>query len=291
MGKHVSGCGEKNKMINGKTLISFDGTKIYYRYRNGRSTPLVFIHGIGGNSSAWVPILNHFESQGYSTLYVDVRGHGKSDKPRDKRYYKLENCCLDLREIFKKEGIHKAVLVGHSSGGAIALKFEQLCPAYVKSIILITSFYTTPLKHFAIPLKPLTIPVKFVASIVALIARVLPRYKLKYTAYYKYRDSSEFYLLWKDILGTPIETFIYSFLMLLDYDLSNHMKKIKMPVLIIAGKRDWITKLSGSKRMHRMLPDSQLVILDKTEHDLLFKTPEQIWSVIESFIVKKSLVK
>lgn len=272
-------------MINGKSICSIDGTHISYRYRKGKtSVVLVFLHGIGGNSSAWVPVLDYFEKKGFSTLYMDVRGHGKSDKPRNKRYYRLETCCLDLREILKKEGIQKVILIGHSSGGALAQKFELLYPEYVRTLVLITSFFTNPLKYYMVPLKPFTIPIKFFVSLLSLAARVLPRYKLKYTTYYKYRDSSEFYLFWKDIQGTPIEVLCYHVLVLLDFDNLEHLKRMELPVLIITGRKDWITRLEGSKKMHRLIKNSSLKILEDTEHDLLFKQPDKICEAIHSFI-------
>lgn len=277
-------------MINGKSICSIDGVKIAYRYRKAKTqTVFVFLHGIGGNSSAWVPILEHYERMGVSTLYMDVRGHGKSGKPRNKRYYRLETCCLDLREILKKEGIKKAVLIGHSSGGALAQNFELLYPEYVSAMVLITSFYTNPLKYYALPLQPFTIPIKFVLSLIGLLARILPRYKLKYTAYYNYRDSSEFYLFWKDILGTPIEVMVYHLLVLLDFDNFEHIKRLDKPVLIVAGKKDWITKLEGSRKMHKLIKNSSLKIIDDTEHDLLFKQPSRICKAIDNFIKQRRL--
>ena len=108
-------------------LKSFDGTKIYYNYSRGSKEPtLVFLHGIGGNWTVWKKEIEFFQKEGFSTIALDLRGHGMSEAPEPEERYKISYFSKDVHAILKKENITYFVLIGHSLGGAVALTYCQL---------------------------------------------------------------------------------------------------------------------------------------------------------------------
>jgi len=280
----------------GKELESFDGVRIHYRYFRGgtseRDAPvLIFIHGLGGNSSAWEPVIRFFEKKDYPTLYFDVRGHGKSGKPRRVNAYRFENNARDLYEIVKREGISKVIIMGHSSGGMIGLNFYKLYPERVAGLVLMSSNYTNPLRYFLFPVHYLTYPVKLFCYLLSGVGFLFGRKKVVYTNYYLYRHSSEIYLLWRDMLGTPLEIFLWCFVELLDFDARGWLAEIKVPVLLIAGSADWFTRPSASQYMHEKIGDSRLYMVNSTEHDILFKRVDETSRIILSFLEKYSITQ
>ena len=56
--------------------------KNYYTYINNKTTPIVFIHGVGLDRNMWTPQINFFRK--YSTLTYDLLGHGKTNFNKDK---------------------------------------------------------------------------------------------------------------------------------------------------------------------------------------------------------------
>ena len=56
--------------------------KNYYTYINNKTTPIVFIHGVGLDRNMWAPQINFFRK--YSTLTYDLLGHGKMPFNKDK---------------------------------------------------------------------------------------------------------------------------------------------------------------------------------------------------------------
>ncbi len=99
-------------------LDSFDGTNIFYDYRKGRiPLCLVFLHGVAGNWTVWKKEIDFFSKKGFTTLAIDLRGHGCSDAPTAFEKYKMTNFSKDVRKIIHKEKIKKFVLIGHSLGG------------------------------------------------------------------------------------------------------------------------------------------------------------------------------
>lgn len=73
-------------------------------------------------------------------LFLDLRGHGKSEKPYYSDFYifyKLENFVEDLKNVAREAGFKHFVLVGHSLGSMISIKYANMYPDDVNALILI----------------------------------------------------------------------------------------------------------------------------------------------------------
>jgi len=74
--------------------------RIYYEtneFKPDRLT-LVFVHGVSGSSSAWLPYEKIFENK-YNILTYDIRGHGKSKKYPNYSDYEIKNFAEDLHDL------------------------------------------------------------------------------------------------------------------------------------------------------------------------------------------------
>jgi len=67
-----------------KNLQSIDGVKIHYEVFEGKkpTKTLVFIHGFGGSLRAFDPIVENFKQDQYKIINIDLRAHGKSERPK-----------------------------------------------------------------------------------------------------------------------------------------------------------------------------------------------------------------
>lgn len=79
---------------------------------------LIFVHGWCCNHSYFAPQFDHFKSQ-YRTVAVDLRGYGASDKPE--QAYSAEGWADDIAWTTRELGIDRAIVIGHSMGGGVAL--------------------------------------------------------------------------------------------------------------------------------------------------------------------------
>jgi 3-oxoadipate enol-lactonase len=112
-----------------KLLVN--NTAIYYE-ATGQGEPLLFIHGLASNGRSWkkqVPVF----SQKYQVITLDIRGHGRSDKPIEP--YSIKLFAADALELLKKLGIGSAHVVGFSMGGMIAFQLAVDAPELVKSLV------------------------------------------------------------------------------------------------------------------------------------------------------------
>jgi pimeloyl-ACP methyl ester carboxylesterase len=96
---------------------------------------LVFIHGLGSYLKFWRYQLDTFAAQGYRVLAVDLPGYGKSDKPGTFPYT-MEAMGDVVRELVRKTGARRPVLVGHSMGGQTALSYAIRYPEELSALVL-----------------------------------------------------------------------------------------------------------------------------------------------------------
>lgn len=111
---------------------------LYYSFHhniNSENPPLVLIHGAGGMNLYWPLQIRRLP--GYDVYAIDLPGHGKSDTCDG------QQTIGDYGKYFVQwlESIHlrRAVFIGHSLGGAIALTLAIHHPEYVVGLVLIGS--------------------------------------------------------------------------------------------------------------------------------------------------------
>jgi len=96
-------------------------------------TPMVLLHGNGGNSSAFFYVVEHF-TKTRRVITVDSRGHGRT--PKGNAPFTLAQFAEDLREFLDKMELKKVILVGYSDGGNIAMIFALKYPQYLSGMVL-----------------------------------------------------------------------------------------------------------------------------------------------------------
>jgi pimeloyl-ACP methyl ester carboxylesterase len=99
-----------------------------------RGPAVVCIHGLTANHTCWASVADVL-SPAYRLIAYDLRGRGESDKPDTG--YSLAQHCEDLRGLLDHLGLRKAILVGHSLGAHIAVRFAAVHPERVAKLVLV----------------------------------------------------------------------------------------------------------------------------------------------------------
>lgn len=110
------------------TTIAFTDT--------GKGTAIVLLHGFLENQSMWsalVPVL----SQKYRVITIDLLGHGQTE-PMGYLQTMEDNADM-VHEVLSSLRLRKAVFVGHSMGGYVALAYAELYSESVKGLVLLNS--------------------------------------------------------------------------------------------------------------------------------------------------------
>lgn len=116
----------------------FDSDGVTLRYvKSGKGAPVVLLHGFTGTvernwmrNGVFYKLAKDFEVVG-----LDVRGHGKSDKPHEPAAYG-DPMALDVVRLLDHLGHEKAYVVGYSMGGFIVLKLVTLAPDRIAGAVL-----------------------------------------------------------------------------------------------------------------------------------------------------------
>ncbi|MEE9493146.1 MAG: alpha/beta hydrolase [Gammaproteobacteria bacterium] len=115
------------------------GVCLHYTLQ-GQGQPLLLLHGLAVNADmnwrycGWLRRL----ARRYRVITLDLRGHGRSSKPRQIEQYGLE-LAQDVPALLDHLGIEKTHLAGYSLGGFIALKTCILYPQRIDRAVLLAS--------------------------------------------------------------------------------------------------------------------------------------------------------
>ncbi|OGS71182.1 MAG: alpha/beta hydrolase [Flavobacteria bacterium RIFCSPLOWO2_12_FULL_31_7] len=113
----------------------FKNTKISYTDA-GKGTAVVLLHGFLENSTMWkylAPVL----AQKNRVVCIDLLGHGQTDCLG--YVHTMEDMADAVHQVLAELKIRKAVFVGHSMGGYVALAFAELYPEMMKGLVLLNS--------------------------------------------------------------------------------------------------------------------------------------------------------
>jgi pimeloyl-ACP methyl ester carboxylesterase len=106
----------------------------------GEGQPLLILHGLLGISDNWVSFGKRISDEGFRVIIPDQRNHGRSPHHRIFNYYALVD---DLVEFMEAKDIRNPVVMGHSMGGKVAMRYTLENPGLVKKIVVVDTSLRT----------------------------------------------------------------------------------------------------------------------------------------------------
>jgi len=116
-------------------FFDHDGCSLHYE-EYGHGAPVFLVHGLGSSCQDWeyqTPAL----SAHYRVIAVDVRGHGRSDKPRER--YSIPAFSADIEALLEHLNLGPVHYVGLSMGGMIGFQLAVDRPELLKSLTIVNS--------------------------------------------------------------------------------------------------------------------------------------------------------
>ena len=102
--------------------------------RGGDGPPILLLHGFTGSTRSWESLTAALDR--YSTIAVDLPGHGRSSAPPEPARYALRRFADDLAATLDALQVDRAAVLGYSLGGRAALLFALAHPARVAALVL-----------------------------------------------------------------------------------------------------------------------------------------------------------
>ncbi len=105
----------------------------------GRGPLVVLLHGFPEFWYSWrhqIPVL---AGAGFRVVAPDMRGYNLSDKPRGVRSYRTELLTRDVARLIEACGEHRAIVIGHDWGGAVAWLFAMRYPTMLERLVIMNA--------------------------------------------------------------------------------------------------------------------------------------------------------
>ena len=235
--------------------ITVAGMRVHY-YVLGPSggQAVVLVHGLGGRSQDWRSLAPYLAKAGYRVFLPDLPGYGQSDRPIDFSYSvpaEAETAVGFMDALALKQ----VDLGGWSMGGWIVQRIAYAHPERVRRLLLFDSAGINEM-----PTWDTRLFTPSNAAEVDQLESLLMPHPPRIPGFVA-----------KDILrssrrnGWIIHRAVAS--MLYGHDTTDDvLPQLKMPVLIVWGSEDRITPLSQGEKMHRLVPQSQLDVIEGCGH-------------------------
>jgi pimeloyl-ACP methyl ester carboxylesterase len=262
-------------------MIRLEDVGIHY-VDEGQGPPLVLIHGLGGriyNFRYNIPVL----SQHLRVVALDLKGFGYSERPAAGDYSLTAQARL-VGELMERLGISRAAVLGHSMGGAIALRLATTCPDKVDKLILVGSAPPNGMvPRFAA--SPSLRPLLRLGTALVLHQPRLREEVLRqgfYDPAFLSPEMLEEFRLSARIRGST--NAIASLLSDAALDEPLDLARVSQPVLLLWGEGDRWTNLRLARRLADELPDARLRVIDRARHMVLEERAEEANEAILSFL-------
>ena len=239
--------------------VEVDGLKISF-LKHGDSDVL-YIHGSGCDATLWEKQLE--EIGGYA---IDLPNHGESCEAE---ILSVDDYAYFAAKAAKKL-MDKAVVVGHSLGGAVAQKMYLNHPKVVKALVLVgTGARLRVLPDFLQGLKDRP------AETAAMVSKY---------AFSDERLAERF----SEVFAERAKVLLLDLSLCDKFDLLEAYRsgkiKVEVPTLLIVGERDMLTPVKYSEFFKNHIPSAEMVVIPEAGHMVMLEKVEEFNKALKSFI-------
>lgn len=258
------------------TKKTINGITINYELE-GEGKTIVFVHGLSDSLAYWKVLSENLKND-YQTLIYDLRGHGESSD--DDRNTTIDLYQEDLYQLLKSLNIENAVFVGLSLGGNVILNLAVNHPEMVNGLVVMSSFpeHDEKLKNIFDDFDN-AIDEGFVEFFDTILPYTLPDDILE-----EHKELLENVKV-EAAKTANIEGIKKGINAGYGFNLSDKLNEINAPTLVIAGEEDNLTTLDIQRKISDNIQDSELIVLEKTKHNILIgRNIEKVLNIINDFM-------
>jgi pimeloyl-ACP methyl ester carboxylesterase len=256
-------------------ITTDDGVKLYY-HEAGTGIPIVFAHEFAGDSRSWEAQLRHF-SRRYRCVVYNARGYPPSDVPDGADRYSQARARDDIRAVLDGLAIDKAHIVGLSMGGFATLHFGFTYPDRARSLVIGGCGYGAEPDQRK----------KFVEETEATAARIEQAGMANVSGTYALGPSRVQFQNkdprgWQEFFDQLADHSSKGSVQTMRgvqsrrpslFDLTEEMKKITAPALVITGDEDWACLQPGIL-MKKNIATAALAVMPNCGHAINLEDPD-----------------
>ncbi|MCI8347285.1 MAG: alpha/beta hydrolase [Bacilli bacterium] len=238
-------------------IIKFKDIDVnYIQYGEGKD--IILLHGWGQNIQMMNPLGDPL-SKKYRVTILDFPGFGESGEPKEA--WSIYDYALLVEFIIQQLNIKKPIIMGHSFGGRVAIKYSADHP--IEKLILFGSPCIRRNQTFSVKVRILKSLKKLPGM------DILGEKMKKYIGSRDYKAASP---IMRQILVNTVNE-----------DLSNEARRIEEPTLLVWGDHDTEAPLADAQDLENIMIDAGLVVLPGTHYAYL-ENLGRILNIVGSFI-------
>jgi pimeloyl-ACP methyl ester carboxylesterase len=267
--------------------VTDDGVRLYFE-EAGSGTPVIFVHEFAGDHRSWEPQIRHFARR-YRCIVYNARGYPPSDVPESTSSYSQDRAADDIRSVLDHLKIDRAHVVGLSMGGFATLHFGFRHPDRALSLCVGGCGYGAEREERE----------KFRGEAVVIAEQLREKGMPPFAERYAYgptrvqfenkdpRGFAEFrrMLAEHDPLGAANTQLGVQRERPSLYDLTEEMKRLTVPTLILTGDEDWPCLAPGIF-MKRHIPSASLAVMPSSGHTINLEEPDEFNRIVGTFIAQ-----
>lgn len=275
-----------------------DGIDIHYRAVGEGEPAFVLLHGFASSLYTWDEVFDHFAGLGRTFAY-DRPPFGLSERLVDGDWsgpdpYAPDAAIEQLTAMMDEQGLERAVLVGNSAGGTVALRMALAQPERVAGLILVSPAVYSGGGAPAF-IRPL-LGTPQIERLGPLVSRSFLSMgdSLEQQAYH---DPSVITAEQraKSRLGLQVENWdkaLWAFTQASEEsDLVARLGEISVPVLVVTGDDDRIVPTEQSVRLAGELPDADLQVIEACGHVAQEECETAFLAAVDAWLAEKGLGK
>ena len=245
-----------------------------YFVERGSGPPLLLVHGLMVTGEMFEPVIDHFATR-HRVIVPDLRGHGRSRGLGPP--YSAAQLASDLSRLLDHLGIDSTVVLGYSMGGAIAQQLFLDHPKRCDRLVLACTYafkratFRERLDGFLVPLLLNVIGMRrFAKFLVSQGVKELGKERADWVA---------------GLIASQDRKLMVSALRAaMAFDSRRLLADIKCPTLVVAASNDHRVPLHHAKMLHDGITGSQLIIIEGTNHALIWTHPDKLLGVTNEFL-------
>ena len=258
--------------------IKTNGIELNYTVE-GSGPWVAMSHSLACDSSMWdeqAALLR----RNYKVLRFDTRGHGKSDAPSGE--YTLDMLAYDVHGLLQGLGVERCHWIGLSMGGMIGQTFALKFPGMFASLILADT--TSRYGPEALALWQGRIKTALDKGMEPLVEATLQRW---FTEPFRKSHPEVVARVSAMIRATPVPGYAGCCAAIPRINLTERLKEIRCPSLVIVGEQDAGTPVELAREIHAALPGSELVVIPSASHLSNLEQPAAFNRAMTAFLNKR----
>lgn len=257
------------------SMVAAGGLQVRVQ-RQGQGPALLFAHCLGGDLSAWAPQTAHFAAR-YDTIAYDLRGQGRTAVTRGP--YTMDQLADDALALLDALGIARAVFLGVSMGGMVAMATALRAPERIAGLVVADSAAAfSPEARAAWDQRIAAVGAEGVAP---MVETMIGRW---FTDDFRARAPALVDAVAAVLRGAPVDGYLASCQAIRNLDLLPRLPQLACPTLVLCGENDPSTPLSLSEEIAAAIPGARLVVIAGARHLTQLECPALFNAHVEAFL-------